>query len=128
MISFVSKMTTHASIVLKSKAMIYLSQAAIVEVLRLKAKYKSPDYRLRLGTRSGGCSGNLYTLQFDSEIALDDHTLSCGEVEIVVNEANLAYIDNLTLDYSEDLMGGGFRFYNPLASSSCSCGNSFSLH
>jgi iron-sulfur cluster assembly protein len=31
------------------------------------------------------------------------------------------------LDYSEDLMGGGFRFHNPNAAQSCSCGNSFSI-
>ena len=107
--------------------MIHLSPAAIAEVLRLKAKQKDPKTRLRLGVRPGGCAGRLYILQFDPAIADCDRTINAGEVEVVANQSDLAYLNNLTLDYSEDLMGGGFRFHNPQAINSCSCGNSFSV-
>ena len=48
-------------------------------------------------------------------------------ISVSIDLQQLAYLDNLKLDYSEDLMGGGFRFQNPLATSVCGCGNSFSI-
>jgi len=46
---------------------------------------------------------------------------------VVIDDQSLDYINGLMLDYSEDLMGGGFRFHNPNAKHSCGCGNSFSV-
>ena len=44
-----------------------------------------------------------------------------------MDSLQLNYLNGLILDYSEDLMGGGFRFNNPNAKVACGCGNSFSV-
>lgn len=107
--------------------MINLSKAAASEVKRLMAKQKQPNSLFRLGVQPGGCAGIYYTLGIDEAIASQDQVYDCQGIRIVVEEKILEYINGLTLDYTEDLMGGGFRFHNPNASSSCGCGNSFSV-
>ncbi|XWK86544.1 MAG: iron-sulfur cluster assembly accessory protein [Phormidium sp.] len=107
--------------------MINLSKAAVSEVKRLMAKQKQPNSLFRLGVQPGGCAGIYYTLEIDRAINSQDQVYDCQGIQIVVEESNLKYINGLTLDYTEDLMGGGFRFHNPNASSSCGCGNSFSV-
>lgn len=105
--------------------MIDLSKAAASEVRRLKAKLKQPEALFRLGVQPGGCAGMYYTLGFDLATKPGDRVYDCNGLKVVVEEASLEYINGLTLDYTEDLMGGGFRFHNPNATSNCGCGNSF---
>ncbi|MBE9226007.1 iron-sulfur cluster assembly accessory protein [Phormidium sp. LEGE 05292] len=107
--------------------MINLSKAAASEVKRLMAKQKQPNSLFRLGVQPGGCAGIYYTVEIERAIASQDQVYECYGIKIVVEEKTLEYINGLTLDYTEDLMGGGFRFHNPNASSSCGCGNSFSV-
>ena len=107
--------------------MINLSKAAASEIKRLFTKQVQASSMFRLGVQSGGCAGIYYTLEFDSAITSKDKVYDCQGIKILVEETSLKYIDGLTLDYTEDLMGGGFRFHNPNASSSCGCGNSFSV-
>lgn len=105
---------------------IEISKAAIAEVKRLRVKQKKPAALFRLGVELGGCAGMFYTLDFDDNVQSSDLVYSCNGLQVVVENENLQYIDGLTIDYSEDLMGGGFRFHNPKAAKNCGCGNSFS--
>jgi iron-sulfur cluster assembly accessory protein len=105
--------------------MINLSKAAVEEIGRLQLRRQQPEARLRLGVKSGGCAELYYTIDFDQVINSDDHIYDCGGVSVIVDAQSLNFINELTLDYSEDLMGGGFRFHNPKAVESCGCGNSF---
>lgn len=107
--------------------MIHLSQAASREVTRLKSKHKSQNSLFRLGVAAGGCSGFYYTMAFDNTVTEQDRVYDCDGIPVVVNSESLKYISELTIDYSEDLMGGGFRFHNPQATSSCGCGHSFKV-
>lgn len=104
---------------------ICLSQAAIREIERLRRKQHSPEIRLRVRVRSGGCAQLYYDLGFDDTQQPEDRLCQCNGVEIVIDALSLPYLDGLTIDYTEDLMGGGFRFYNPHAERTCSCGHSF---
>ncbi|NJN58189.1 MAG: iron-sulfur cluster assembly accessory protein [Leptolyngbyaceae cyanobacterium SL_5_9] len=106
--------------------MIQLSQAAVVEINRLKAKQRNPQSLFRLEIQPGGCSDLHYVLKFDSSTELTDQVLECKGLSVVVDSHSLNCISGLTVDYSEDLMGGGFRFHNPNATQNCGCGNSFS--
>jgi iron-sulfur cluster assembly protein len=111
--------------------MISLSPTAIAEVRRLKGKYRHASTgALRISVRQEGCAGLSYHLDFAESARADDQCFEYGKgdgkVQILVNEQNLPYLNNLTLDYSEDLMGGSFRFDNPNAKQTCSCGHSFS--
>ncbi len=109
--------------------MIHLSKAAASEIKRLQSKRQnSKNLQFRLGVQSGGCSGMSYTLGFEEVVTPGDRVYDCDGIQVVVDEQSLNYINDLTLDYSEDLMGGGFRFHNPKAKESCGCGNSFSTN
>jgi len=105
--------------------MIHLSQAAALEIQRLKSKRKNPTLIFRLGLQPSACLDMAYRLEFDEAVAPGDHFFASHDVQVVVSAEALPYVDGLVLDYSEDLMGGGFRFHNPNALQSCGCGNSF---
>ncbi len=107
--------------------MINLSPAAASEIKRLRSKHQKPNALFRLGVQPGGCAEMVYTLEFDETPAPEDRVYDCNGLCVVVAQQQINYIDGLTLDYSEDMMGGGFRFHNPNAKSNCGCGNSFSL-
>jgi len=107
--------------------MISLSHTAVGEVKRLRSKRQPVDVFLRLRVLSGGCSGLSYQVRFDQQRQPDDRLYESQGVQIVVDPQSLNYLNGLTLDYSEDLMGGAFRFYNPNATQTCGCGNSFTV-
>lgn len=107
--------------------MIHLSPAATNEIGRLKSKQQS-NILFRLRVKAGGCSDLLYDISFDEAIKIEDQVFEINNLQVVIDQESIKYINGLTIDYSEDLMGGGFRFYNPIATSTCSCGNSFSIN
>lgn len=87
---------------------------------------------LRMGVRSGGCSGMSYVMDFcsaDSVNAEDDQvdTYEKDRIQCVVDSKSMLYLYGLQLDYSTELIGGGFKFYNPNAEESCGCGSSFGV-
>ncbi len=105
--------------------MINVSPAAIKEISRLKSKLSNQESVFRLQVQPGGCSGWIYSLNFDTPTQSDRLYQSNG-INIIVDPRSIEYLNGLTLDYSEDLMGGAFRFHNPNAVTFCGCGNSFS--
>ncbi|MDZ8184849.1 MAG: iron-sulfur cluster assembly accessory protein [Nostoc sp. ChiSLP02] len=106
--------------------MIHLSQAATSEIVRIKSK-QQPEVLFRLAVKPGGCSGLFYDMSFDKTIKAGDRVFDFDEVQVIVDAESLDRLNGLTVDYAEDLMGGGFRFNNPQAIASCTCGNSFSI-
>jgi iron-sulfur cluster assembly protein len=112
--------------IFKFKFMIQLSPAAKSEILRLKLK-QPQNVLFRLAVKPGGCSGWFYDTSFDETVKTGDRTFDLNGIQLVVDAETLNYINGLTVDYSEDLMGGGFRFQNPQATATCGCGNSFNL-
>ena len=89
---------------------------------------------LRVGVRSGGCSGMSYTMDFigDNEISPDDkvydYSLKADQnFQVVCDPKSLLYIYGMQLDFSKELIGGGFNFVNPNASQTCGCGSSFAV-
>jgi iron-sulfur cluster assembly accessory protein len=107
--------------------MIEISKAALSEIERIQKVRERSDRKLRLGVATGGCKEMYYTIDFASSIDPEDIAYEVNGISLVVDRQHLAYLDRLKLDYSEDLMGGGFRFQNPQAASVCGCGNSFSI-
>lgn len=82
---------------------------------------------VRVGVKSGGCSGLSYDLKFDNEKADDDKVFEDNGVRIIVDKKSFLYLVGTTLEYSGGLNGTGFVFNNPNASRTCGCGESFSL-
>lgn len=108
--------------------MIQISEAAQQEIKRIQKTREQSDCYLRLGVKEGGCSGLYYTLDWETEIKSSDRAYPQNDFSVIIDEHSLPYLHQLSLDYTEDLMGGGFRFQNPQAINSCSCGISFSLN
>ena len=104
--------------------MITLTATAINRVHALQTQ-KATTAPLKVGIKKGGCSGLSYVMEFAEQLQSGDVEYDCNGVKIVVNKENLVHLQGLELDYTEDLMGGGFRFRNPNAVKSCSCGTSF---
>jgi len=84
------------------------------------------DY-VRVGVKSGGCSGLSYELKFDSLISETDKVFEDNDVRIIVDKKSFLYLVGTTLEYSGGLNGKGFVFNNPNAQRTCGCGESFSL-
>jgi iron-sulfur cluster assembly accessory protein len=89
---------------------------------------------LRVGVRSGGCSGMSYTMDFidAAEIQGDDERYiyepaSAPSFTVVSDPKSLLYIYGMQLDFSSALIGGGFNFTNPNATQTCGCGSSFAV-
>ena len=109
--------------------MIEISEAAIAEIQRMQAVRTQTDRRFRIGLARGGCKDFYYTVDLVNSNEDDDNDLpyNVNGIPVSIDLHQLAYLEHLKLDYSEDLMGGGFRFENPLATTVCGCGNSFSI-
>ena len=82
---------------------------------------------VRVGVKSGGCSGLSYELKFDKSKAEEDKLFVDNEVKLVVDKKSFLYLIGTTLEYSGGLNGKGFVFNNPNAQRTCGCGESFSL-
>ncbi len=82
---------------------------------------------VRVGVKSGGCSGLSYDLKFDKTIGESDKVFEDNNVKIAVDKKSFLYLAGTILEYSGGLNGKGFVFNNPNANRTCGCGESFSL-
>ena len=112
---------------------ILITNDAIEQISSL-LKSQTDKKALRVGVRSGGCSGMSYTMDFigGDEINADDkvydYSLSSEQTfKVICDPKSLLYIYGMQLDFSKDLIGGGFNFVNPNASQTCGCGSSFAV-
>lgn len=91
----------------------------------------SDELVLRMGVRSGGCSGMSYVMDFSTKESIQDDDAvdeyPTERIRCVVDAKSLLYLYGLQLDYSDQLIGGGFKFTNPNAGESCGCGSSFGV-
>ena len=109
--------------------MIKVSEGAkskVVELMRDEGFNATTDY-VRVGVKSGGCSGLSYDLNFDKAQQEGDKVFEDNEIKIIVDKRSFLYLVGTTLEYSGGLNGTGFVFNNPNAQRTCGCGESFSL-
>ncbi len=105
--------------------MITISESAVGKIREMLAAEEVPNLFLRLGVRSGGCSGFSYGMGFDDELNEGDQRITMEGFDVVVDEDSSRYLSGLQIDYKEAEMGGGFTIFNPNAVASCGCGSSF---
>lgn len=82
---------------------------------------------VRVGVKSGGCSGLSYELDFDKIKGENDKLFEDNNVKIIVDKKSFLYLIGTILEYNGGLNGKGFVFNNPNANRTCGCGESFSL-
>tara|TARA_Y100001970_G_scaffold111749_1_gene139456 strand:- start:2689 stop:3072 length:384 start_codon:yes stop_codon:yes gene_type:complete len=104
-------------------------KATKAAVRQLKAVMKSDDkdgYFLRMSVDGGGCSGMTYKMDFENEKGEFDKEFKSNGLTIICDLKSWLYLKDVEIDYSKDLLNGGFKIKNPNAERTCGCGTSFS--
>ena len=104
---------------------IAITPSAQAQLKRLLAKDGREGVFLRVGVKGGGCSGLEYVTRLDTERKPIDLSEAFNGVEVVCDSKSAKFLDGATLDFTGNLIGGGFKFENPNADRSCGCGTSF---
>ncbi len=82
---------------------------------------------LRVGVKGGGCSGFSYLLDLTETKKETDELFWQHGIRVICDPKSVLYLKGVTIDFKDEIMGRGFVFQNPNASSSCGCGSSFSV-
>jgi iron-sulfur cluster assembly protein len=109
-----------------NERLIQLTPAAGEKARALIAREGKGEF-LRAAISGGGCNGLSYKLRFTPEAKRGDILVTTAGVPVLVDSKSALYLKGTVLDYSSKMVGGGFKFTNPNAKASCSCGESFSL-
>lgn len=108
------------------KALISATDGAIRELKRLMEKESSDVDGVRLAVKGGGCSGLSYVLEFGRQRD-GDNVIEQDGIRFLMDRKSSIYLKGIVLDYKEGLNSKGFVFQNPNATSTCGCGESFSV-
>jgi len=109
--------------------MVNVSETAaqqLTDILVQESKNPKESF-VRVGVKSGGCSGLSYILDFEEKASENDKVVESNGINLVIDKKSLLYLVGTTLEYSSGLNGKGFHWTNPNAQRSCGCGESFSL-
>lgn len=104
---------------------ITLTSAAAAKVRALLTEKNLPDHGLRIFVSGGGCSGMQYGMALEGKPSEFDTVIEMEGVKLVVDPTSMMYLGGVSVDYVDNLMGGGFRIDNPNAVATCGCGHSF---
>ena len=97
------------------------------KVHSLIAEEDNDNLKLRVFVTGGGCSGFQYGFTFDEDIQEDDTVIENKGAELLVDPLSYQYLVGAKIDYVEGLEGSRFVVDNPMASTTCGCGASFSI-
>ncbi|MGJ8639131.1 MAG: HesB/IscA family protein [Opitutaceae bacterium] len=111
---------------LGNEKLILLTEPAGAKLKSLIEREQKGSY-LRVKITGGGCNGLSYKMKFVADPKRGDIMVCSAGAQILVDTKSALYLKGTHLDYSDKMVGGGFKFSNPNAKSSCSCGESFSI-
>ena len=106
---------------------IILSEVAAREIHRIieEQELDAGKVRLRVGVKGGGCSGFSYVLDLTESERDTDEAFEQHGITVICDPKSLLYLNGTTVDFKDEIMGRGFVFQNPNATSTCGCGSSF---
>jgi len=104
-----------------------LTDAAVHQVQALLAKRDKPSAGIRVGVKSGGCSGMKYFVEYADEKNQFDEVIQEKGVTVFIDPKALMYLIGTKMDYIEEQFKSGFTFTNPNQKGQCGCGSSFSV-
>jgi len=105
---------------------ITLTERAACELKELMVSQQKTNAALRIWVAGGGCSGLSYGMALDDgEPEEGDSVFGQDGLKVYIDGLSLQYMVGSSVDYVDDMMGGGFKIENPNATSSCGCGSSF---
>ena len=102
-----------------------ITEQAKLQIQDMMKEETAENVYLRFGVKGGGCSGLSYQLGFDYEVKETDNQYIENDIPVVIAKMDQPIIENTTIDYKQNMMGGGFTIDNPNAIVSCGCGSSF---
>lgn len=108
---------------------IILSESAAREIRTIvqQQELDADKVRLRVGVKGGGCSGFSYLLDLTESQKETDEVFEQHGIKVIVDPKSLLYLNGTTIDFKDEIMGRGFVFQNPNATTSCGCGSSFAV-
>jgi len=106
---------------------IVFTDAAANKVGELIKEEQNPDLKLRVFISGGGCSGFQYGFTFDEKTEEGDSEVINQGVTLVIDPMSVQYLMGAEIDYKEDLQGAQFIIRNPNATTTCGCGQSFTV-
>jgi iron-sulfur cluster assembly accessory protein len=105
-----------------------LTDTAVSEVQKfLTAENVGNDGGLRVRVVPGGCSGFQYAMNVEEAPQNNDEVVEAAGLRVFVDMFSAQYLENVQIDYVNNVMGSGFTFNNPNASGGCGCGSSFTV-
>jgi len=107
-------------------AIITVTESAVARLKSVMKTDGKENYILRMSVEGGGCSGMTYKMDFEDKKLEFDKTFESNGLTIVCDLKSWLYLQNVEIDYSDDLLNGGFKIKNPNAERTCGCGTSFS--
>ena len=108
-------------------AVLGVTERAAEKAIALSRREGRTEPYLRVRVVAGGCSGFSYRLLFEDGAAEDDHVISAYGLRVLVDPKSAPILAGSTLEFSDAMLGGGFRVNNPQAVHECACGESFSI-
>jgi iron-sulfur cluster assembly protein len=109
-----------------NEKLVKVSPPASIKIFQLIEREGKGEY-LRIRITGGGCNGLSYKMKFISEPKEGDIYVLSERVKVLVDSKTALYLRGTLLEYSDKMVAGGFKFSNPNAKASCSCGESFNL-
>lgn len=109
-----------------NEQLICLTEIAGKKVTELFKREEEGNF-LRVAITGGGCNGLTYKMKFTSSPKKGDILVKTAGIAVIIDPKSALYLKGTQLDFDTKMMGGGFKFSNPNAKSSCSCGESFSI-
>ena len=116
----------HDFVRIGNEKLISVTANAGIKITELLRREDKGTY-LRIKISGGGCNGLSYKMKFVDQTKDNDILVESSGQSVLVDSKTALYLRGTTLDYSNKLVGGGFKFSNPNAKASCSCGESFNL-
>jgi iron-sulfur cluster insertion protein len=116
-----------ASVQTFEPVIISLTDNAASKVKLLVDEEGKPELKLRVFVTGGGCSGFQYGFSFETAVSEEDTVVENKGATLLVDPLSYQYLVGARVDYVENLEGARFVVNNPMASTTCGCGSSFSL-
>ena len=107
-------------------AQIFVTEEAAKRLKAVMSAEGKKNHLVRMSVDSGGCSGMNYKMDFDDHQKDYDKIFESNGLKVVCDLKSWLYLKNITIDYSDDMLNGGFKIENPNAERTCGCGTSFS--
>jgi iron-sulfur cluster assembly protein len=121
-----SRQTEQIDYRIGNEKLVRVTKDASAKINELKVREANGEF-LRIRITGGGCNGLSYHMKFVEQGKKGDILVNSEGIQVLVDSKTTLYLRGTTLDYSNKLVAGGFKFSNPNAKASCSCGESFNL-